>query len=383
MRVLLAGDTGFGESYRVRERSKGRVDPIAVSGYGHALAGVDPLLAAADLTIVNLETPLIEADHPDAVAADKRYVHWSDGRRTAAVLARRGVTAVSLGNNHAADQGLGGLRHTLATLSRFGIETIGAGLHEAEATRPFRRQLEIGVTRVSLSVLGGKQRWRANDPEPFARDAAGGLNGWKRRRAGAQVAAERALNPDAFIVAFPHWGSNYRRRARRQERLAHTLIDAGADLVVGHGAHMLQGIEQYRGRWIVYGLGNFVFASPGRFQKVEEAIPYGGVAMLELTTEEGGGVGAQLRLFPILVDNRVTGYRPRPVDDAEMNTLLADLRDRSPRDTHPALAATAGDLGPHVVLPIGTMPAGGIVRSARTLVPVRDTAASASLRTAS
>ena len=80
-----------------------------------------------------------------------------------------------------------------------------------------------------------------------------------------QVVALRREDPTVFVIAFPHWGRDYEQITANQRRLGRALVDAGVDLVIGHGAHLLQGLELYRGRWIAYGIGNFVrLAGPVR-----------------------------------------------------------------------------------------------------------------------
>ena len=112
-----------------------------------------------------------------------------------------------------------------------------------------------------------------------------------------------------------------------QQNLAREMIDSGVDLVVGHGAHLLQEIERYRGRWIVYSLGNFVFGTPGRYGKLKMHA-YGAVATLELFPA-ANGVAKTLRLHPIFTDNRVTEYRSRFVTAAEFKEIRELLGARS------------------------------------------------------
>ena len=114
----------------------------------------------------------------------------------------------------------------------------------------------------------------------------------------------------------------------RQADLGRALIDAGADLVIGHGSHALQEIEHYRGRWIIYSLGNFVFNSPGRY-KAEDFPPYSLMAMLELR-REGEEWAYAIRLYPIFSDNRISDYHPRPVTKSEFRSIHELLQERSP-----------------------------------------------------
>ena len=134
------------------------------------------------------------------------------------------------------------------------------------------------------------------------------------------IASLRARYPAAFIIAYPHWGSNYLYAAQRQKDLAQAIIDAGADLIVGHGSHMLQEIELYRGRWIVYGIGNFVYNSPGRYSR-HEVLPFGLLARLLIQALDGQPV-ISLQLFPTCTDNEKTGYQSHPVTDRQFGQLI-------------------------------------------------------------
>ena len=97
------------------------------------------------------------------------------------------------------------------------------------------------------------------------------------------------------------------------------MINAGADLVIGHGAHILQEIEYYKGKWIIYGLGNFVFNSPGRYQK-RNVKAYSMAAMLNIQ-EVGGNIRSSLYLYPIFSDNLITNYQPHPVDGKHLDDI--------------------------------------------------------------
>jgi hypothetical protein len=307
--ILFGGDTHFGESYLQDYESEGGENVLTTRGYGHSPALLRPLAVASDLAILNLETPVTDIDS-SPFAGEKTYIHWSDVEKTPASLRALDVGAVSLANNHALDFGIPGLEQTLASLSRHGIAAFGAGRDEAEAAVPYRREFQLGSRTFSLAVLAGFQFFERYEEEFafYARGTRGGANAWTREAAERQVKLARAADPDAFLVLFPHWGDNYRWRDEKQAELAHALIDAGADLILGHGAHMLQEVERYKGRWIVYGLGNFVFNSQGRYEKMS-ADPYSLVARLDVGDDRGQR-RMTLRLYPIYSNNRVTNFQP-------------------------------------------------------------------------
>jgi hypothetical protein len=145
----------------------------------------------------------------------------------------------------------------------------------------------------------------------------------------AIVEGLRGSYPNLFVIAYPHWGRNYEWATDDQRAQAEALIDGGVDLIIGHGAHNVQEIERYEGRWIAYSLGNFVFGSPGRYEKMK-AHPYGAMALLMLSAN-AEGVTKTLRFYPIFTDNRVTDYRSRFVTAAEFVDLRKRLRAQSGR----------------------------------------------------
>lgn len=355
-RVLFVGDTGFGESYQRWMPQVDGVNFLDAMGYDYSLEKLTPLLHQADLVIANLETPIADLS-VSPLSGQKKYIHRGDIHKTPETLHRHNIFAVSLANNHTLDYGVEGLRQTLKALEENGIAWFGAGLSEPQAFKPLYSELTIGGNSFQLVVVAGfEYRWNYRMAYKFyAGGEAGGVNCWTRKKAATQLRAIRAENRHAFIVAFPHWGRNYRFKTREQKKLAHALIDAGADLVIGHGAHIVQEIESYRGRWILYSLGNFVFNSPGRYQK-ENAHPFSLAARLDVCRMENRFV-LRLRLYPIFSDNLVTNYQPRLVTEEERNRVQRILLERSPnpRRLRWELGVGEDEVGHFLTLNVGVL----------------------------
>ena len=176
-------------------------------------------------------------------------------------MARHNIRVVSLANNHALDYSLPGLQQTIKHLERHGIVVFGAGLSETQAANPHRLEIYLGDNIIRMAILGGYWYRKSYDSRYkfYARGKSGGVRVLNDDSFAKQIRILKQTDPDMFIVVFPHWGKNYRWRSQEQISLAHALIDAGADLIIGHGAHVFQEIEQYHDRWIIYNLGNFVF----------------------------------------------------------------------------------------------------------------------------
>jgi poly-gamma-glutamate capsule biosynthesis protein CapA/YwtB (metallophosphatase superfamily) len=215
------------------------------------LSEIAPVLAGADLSVVNLETAITERGDP----ADKAYVFRAPVRALDA-LAAAGVDVVSIANNHGLDYGDVGFEDTLAAEAATGLPLIGIGRDAAEAYAPHvtvirgQRIAVIGATQVLDGALVAD--WSAG-PEHRGLASAKDVD-----RLLAAVGSARATS--ATVVVFLHWGTEKDTCPQdRQTTLARQLVDAGADVVVGGHAHRLQGAGRLGSAFVAYGLGNFVF----------------------------------------------------------------------------------------------------------------------------
>lgn len=323
-RVLFGGDTHFGESYL-------EGTPMAAMlerhGYSYAMSRLESLTESATLAIVNLETPLT-ARRDSPLAPFKAYIHHGDPAPTIQQLRAARVAAVSLANNHVYDHGAEGLGDTLEVLERAGISPFGAGRSLSDAARVYRHDLTVGGRVFRLAVIGAYERNLKYGAYGFYATRSGpGTYGLSAAILVEQIQALKGGDPSLFVVAFPHWGQNYTWRSSAQRRAARALIRAGADLIVGHGAHVFQEVELYRDRWILYGLGNFVFLSPGRFRK-QDIHPFGAAAALDVV-ERDGALHLGVALYLLNSDNQVTRYRPSLLQGPEFEAAAQLMVDTS------------------------------------------------------
>ncbi|WP_439533536.1 CapA family protein [Polymorphobacter sp.] len=233
----------------------------------HYLSGIAPLARAADLAIGHLEVPHtrrgteLAGDIP-APGADPAHL---------AALADAGFGAVTMAGNHMADCGAIGIADTIAELDALGIAHCGAGATLAEARRPARivRQGRT-VALLSYNCVGPEAGWATPDRAGCAAvriDTADGtpispqaqlhaIDPASLAALQADIAAARATG--ALTIVALHKGLTHRpgTLAPYERPLAQAAIDAGADAVIGHHAHVAQGIELHRGRPIFHGLGN-------------------------------------------------------------------------------------------------------------------------------
>ena len=336
IRILFGGDTAFAESYGESHRRR-----LAEKGYDFSLAALQPLLRTADLVVCNLETPvthLRKSPHDGR----KAYVHWTDAARAPEAYRENGMHAFSLANNHTLDYGVAGLRHTLDILERNGIARFGAGMNEEEAARPFVREFSVGTCRLRLAVIGAFQYSPEYDfrYEFYADGEKGGCRRLCEKQIRKQIRRLKARDCPTYIIVYPHWGYNYAWKTRGQALMGRALIEAGADLVIGHGGHGMQEIERYRDKWILYGLGNFVFLTDGRYRQ-KKFPPYSLAAMLHIF-DDRGKPDVRIRLYPILSDNLETGFQPRPLAPVEFDRFCSLLAKKSGLSGRDAAGITRG-----------------------------------------
>lgn len=218
-------------------------------GYDYPFTYVKPLFLADDYTIANLETPITERGKP---ADNKAFVYKSSPAAVPAMKAA-GIDAVNLANNHTMDQGVEGLLDTIRTLEDHQLEYVGAGRDEARAYAPvFLKKNGIRMALFGFSRVVPEYSWYAGKNKP-------GLAAAYDHTLAVEAISQARKEAD-LVVVIAHWGKEkVDFPVDHQTMLAHTFIDAGADLVVGGHPHVLQGFEKYKDKWIAYSLGNFIF----------------------------------------------------------------------------------------------------------------------------
>ena len=322
--LMLLGDIGFGEIFAASPAVAQLRRILAIKGYRFSLARVTDFLKEADLTVGNLAVPLAAMPNPD-LRGRKKGLAWSDADETVAALVEAGVDTVSLANNHSLDCGIDGLGDTINKLRESGITAFGAGGNLSDAGQPFVRTVRVGPVERTIVVFGCFE-FRENYDTQFnwyARTERPGINPIEPEVIAGQIDRLRKTVPAPFFIAFPHWGIEYNDTQPYQREYAKHLMEAGVDLIIGHGAHTVQGIETVGGRPVVYGIGNFVWNAPDQLQK-SGAPPFGLAAALQFRHLENG-LSVFLRLYPLMIDNSISDFQNRPVSALEFPVALAAL----------------------------------------------------------
>ena len=197
-------------------------------GADYFFKNVRSILEADDLSVVNFEGTLTE----ETSRADKTFAFKGPAKYTD-ILTGSSVEAANIANNHSKDYGTKSQEDTIENLSNAGIATFG-----------YENVVVVDVKGIKVGLTG---IYELAEHEQKATQIKENIQALKD--AGAQI----------IIVNF-HWGieKEYTPNAT-QKKLAHLAIDEGADLVVGHHPHVLEGIEKYNGKYIAYSLGNFCF----------------------------------------------------------------------------------------------------------------------------
>ncbi|MBI2029243.1 CapA family protein [Candidatus Gottesmanbacteria bacterium] len=252
-------------------------------------------LKSADLTIINLEAPLVTGcpvtDSGMVFCGDPRFIEG---------LKFSGIDVASLANNHAGNYGKEGVDETVSILNGSGIET--TGIHNIAYK---------DVKGVKFAFLG------YNGVSPFP-DYLSSIDKEKIQ----QEVSEAKKNADIVVVIY-HWSAEYSPFPVADSvapfdpvEIAHLTVDSGADLVVGNHPHWVQGYENYKGKMIFYALGNFVF---DQMWSWDTRIG---------TLLKANYIGKNLEsfeFFPIMIDNY---SQPRFLEGTEKQQVLDMIESR-------------------------------------------------------
>lgn len=237
MNVLLAGD--FCPQYRVAEK-------IDNEEYSIVLNNIIDIVKAFDYSVVNLECPVTYGgEHPIA----KFGPNLQCAEKCLDALKWTGFKCLTLANNHILDYGEEGVKNTLSSCSKRGIDYVGAGNNLSEASEVLYKEINgqrlaiINCCEHEFSIATEKSAG-ANPINPIQQ---------------YYVIKEAKKNSD-FVLVVVHGGhEHYQLPSPRMQETYRFFIDAGADAVVNHHQHCYSGYEIYKNKPIFYGLGNFCF----------------------------------------------------------------------------------------------------------------------------
>lgn len=318
--ILFLGDLYFGERYQ----DKSRYNLLKTKGYAYSYRLVKKLISGSDYSIANLEATLSTYSEKDKASRFKKYLHYSDTLNAPLHLNELTINAVSLANNHTMDFSWNGLFNTFYHLHKQDIAFFGAGLNQKDAAKPLMITFQQNGVKKNIYFLGCFEYKPVHDIflSFYAKHNMPGVNPLHIKKIARNIRLIKKTDPNAFVIVSPHWGKNYQWKSKSQTEIAHELISAGADLVIGHGAHRVQEIEQFKGKYIFYSIGNSIFNSPGRYER-KNSIPYSLIVKLELTNKD-----PVLKCYPIMSNNRKTNYSPYLLNKKQTMELYDSLEQR-------------------------------------------------------
>ncbi len=266
------------------------------NGPEYFFQNVKSIFDADDLTIVNMEGTLTE----ETARQDKTYA-FKGPAEYAQILTSGGVEAANLANNHSHDYGDKSYTDTIETIEAAGIVSFG-----------YDRTAVMDVNGIKVGLVG-------------TYELADGMGCEDEMIANIKAVEEQGAQ--IVIVSF-HWGlerENY--PTENQVNLAHSAIDNGADLVLGHHPHVLEGIEVYNGKNIVYSLGNFCFGGNSNPSDKDTMI------FQQTFTVENGELTADnvTNIIPCSVSSEsgYNNYQPTPLEGDEAERVRGRIEEYS------------------------------------------------------
>lgn len=252
IRITFAGDAMMDWSVKETVKQKGPDYPFL---------HIKEELYSSDLSVVNLETAITTG----GVKVPKEYNFRSDPISLSG-LKNAGFQLVSLANNHSFDYGQTGFTDTLDNLKKYQLDYIGGGLNKEEAYAAKIYNIKGRKIKVlAFSRVLPDFSWVASDTKP------GLANGYDLTL--IQNTIEKEKKDADFLFVYIHWGVETKRSPEPfQRNWAKSMIDSGADGVIGSHPHVLQGFEYYKGRPIAYSLGNFLFPNYIKGDKAQTGI---------------------------------------------------------------------------------------------------------------
>ena len=302
--ISLAGDCTIGADIRYESMPESFRGVMKKNGndYTYPLRYAIPWFESDDYTLVNLECVITDwtGDYDMGFRATSDYTN---------ILTQSSVEGVSMSNNHALDFGFTGLEICQRNLTEAGVDWA----YNDHVIRFERKGVQFAVFSFRRYYMEQYYRWIEKEIP--------------------RLKEEEGVD---FVILCLHHGEEYQVKHNNydQTRFARHAIESGADLVVGTHPHVLQGIEVYKNRLILYSLGNFSFGGNNRPYK--QSIPTA-LMQVKLTFQEEALQSSQLTVIPF----RTTGtepysnYQPYPVDGEYAREILDILQNDTPFPLNP------------------------------------------------
>jgi poly-gamma-glutamate synthesis protein (capsule biosynthesis protein) len=291
----------FNELYERIKKEKGAEEALK-----YPFSEVATHFLNSDITIANLEGALTNSKVERPKGKGTRIFHFRGSPSYVLSLRKAGIEVVNLANNHFMDYGKKGALDTINALEIAGILYVGGGKDKEDASK-YKLIKRKGIT---LALLGYTIAGR----EAPATKNAPGINPYNEKEAVNKI--REAKDSSDLVVVSIHWGYEmHTKQSREQEKAAKTMIDSGADLILGHHPHVLQPIEWYKKSLIFYSLGNFAFG--GNFYPADRNSIIGNIEA------EKSGI-KNFSIIPIIT--HPASFEIKPVINYDSSNLESILR---------------------------------------------------------
>lgn len=262
---------------------------VEAYGYDYVTQYVAPYFTSSDYNTGNFEQPIVLNDYPPEEGTD---IHFKTSAGAAEALQRINFTTVNLANNHLLDYGEKGLEDTLSVFHSCGISPVGAAIDLKSA----QKVSYTTINGIKIATLGFTDAYYnyflATVDKPTVLTAKPDNYGPLIRKA--------RRNADLVLVHL-HFGHEYNSRIHpKEEDLAKAMVDAGADIIIGHHPHIIKTAEIYKNSLILYSLGNLIF-DQGWFRTRESVL----VRYILMSNGE-----ALIEFIPLLIQDA----QPRPIN---------------------------------------------------------------------
>lgn len=306
--ISALGDCTLGKNYKMKYDNSWNYK-FETLGAKYFLKDVSSVLKNDDITIANLEGVLSDGllkrqkmfyNEKSNRICVKKYSHLGKSNYLQA-LKLGGVDVLTFANNHNIDYGLQGFVDTISASERSKIPIA----YYDNTVRYKVKGLNVGIISVDAtysSLSSAKDYLRA------------GISELRR-------------NSD-LVIACVHWGKNYETTPNKeQQELGHLCIDLGADLVLGHHAHILQGVERYNGRYIFYSLGNFTYGGRAVPKDVDTIIAQQTFTFIDKTLQ----IDDNVKIIPCWISskNEINDFCPIIKNGVFAQNIIKKINSRS------------------------------------------------------
>ena len=308
--ISAVGDMTLG--FDLKFPTAGRFDQVLNAQedkFNYNLKNVRQIFEEDDVTIANLETTLTTSSTKNP---SKNFTFKGDPDY-ARILSQNSIEVATLANNHMHDYGVKGFEDTVKNLEKEGVIPVGTDLGYSDSYE-YGGELKYDYSEVieSKGVRIGVLAYKGWDMEEvFLQKLESDIDEMRKKA-------------DIVTVSY-HWGNEGTHEVNdMQKKLGRHTVDCGADMIIGHHPHVLQGIEKYKGKYIVYSLGNFVFGG-NRNPSDKETMIYQNTFKVNLTKKRIEDITENIIPARISSVNNLNDYQPIILKGKEKENLMKKI----------------------------------------------------------